>query len=99
MAHTIDELVELQRAADAAQAELQRVQKAFGKPTEGRWAAEQHTEWETAWRSWSDLSRQVQMAVTEHAEAEGTPRGEPGGGGSAPGPATGAGPRARHRRQ
>ncbi|HZF91622.1 hypothetical protein [Streptomyces sp.] len=76
MAHTIDELVELQRAADAAQAELQRVQKAFGKPTEGRWAAEQHTEWETAWRAWSDLSRQVQLAVTEHAEAEGTPRSE-----------------------
>ncbi|AIS02034.1 hypothetical protein [Streptomyces glaucescens] len=76
MAHTIDELVELQRAADAAQAELQRVQKAFGRPTEGRWAAEQHTEWETAFRAWSDLSRQVQLAITEHAESEGTSRGE-----------------------
>ncbi|HLL37949.1 hypothetical protein ACIG0D_12570 [Streptomyces sp. NPDC052773] len=74
MAHTIDELVELQRAANAAYAEMQRIRDAFGKPTEGRWAAEQHTEWETAWRAWSDLSRQVQLAVTEHAEAEGTPR-------------------------
>ncbi|MER6348070.1 hypothetical protein ACWC10_04345 [Streptomyces sp. NPDC001595] len=76
MAHTLDELVELQRAADAAQAEVQRIQDAFGRPTEGRWTAEQQAAWETAWRARSDLGRQLQLAVTEHAQAEGTPRGE-----------------------
>jgi hypothetical protein len=38
------------------------------------WTDEQRTLWETAWRTWRDLDGGVQVAVTDHAKEQGTPR-------------------------
>ncbi|WP_030837147.1 hypothetical protein [Streptomyces sp. NRRL S-475] len=76
MAHTFDELVEKQRAADEAYARVRHLQDAYGPPTRTKWSDQQTTTWETAWRAWRDLARDVQAAVTGYAKQEGTPRQE-----------------------
>ncbi len=43
MAHTFEELVEMQRAADAAQAQVERLRDQYGPPTRKAWS-EQQTE-------------------------------------------------------
>ncbi len=48
----------------------------IGEP--GTWTESQTETYETAWRAWRDLARDLQAAVTEHAEAEG--QAERGGG-------------------
>ncbi|MGA5900152.1 hypothetical protein [Streptomyces venetus] len=74
MAHTFAELVEKQRAADAAYARVQHLQDAYGPPTQTKWSGQQTTTWETAWRAWRDLARDVQAAVTAYAKQEDVPR-------------------------
>lgn len=76
MAHTFDELVAKQRAADEAHVRVRHLQDSFGPPTRTKWSGEQNAAWETAWRAWRDLARDVQVAVGEYARAEGTPRNE-----------------------
>ncbi|MFH8656331.1 hypothetical protein [Streptomyces afghaniensis] len=76
MAHTFAELVEKQRAADEAYARVRQLQDAYGPPTQTTWSAQQTTTWETAWRAWRDLARDVQAAVTAYAKQEDTPRQE-----------------------
>lgn len=76
MAHTFEELVEKQRAADEAYARVRHLQDAYGPPTLTKWSDQQTTTWETAWRAWRDLARDVQAAVTGYAKQEGTPRQE-----------------------
>ncbi|AMW10170.1 hypothetical protein A4E84_11985 [Streptomyces qaidamensis] len=76
MAHTFAELVEKQRAADEAYARVRQLQDAYGPPTQTKWSDQQTTTWETAWRAWRDLARDVQAAVTGYAKQEGTPRPE-----------------------
>jgi hypothetical protein len=74
VAHTFAELVEKQRAADEAYARVRHLQDAYGPPTQTKWSDQQTTTWETAWRAWRDLARDVQAAVTGYAKQEGTPR-------------------------
>jgi hypothetical protein len=76
VAHTFAELVEKQRAADEAYTRVRQLQDAYGPPTQTTWSAQQTTTWETAWRAWRDLARDVQAAVTAYAKQEETPRQE-----------------------
>ncbi len=76
MAHTFEELVEMQRAADAAQAQVERLRDQYGPPTREAWSEQQTETYETAWRAWRDLARDVQAAITDHAQAEGQSRTE-----------------------
>jgi hypothetical protein len=74
VAHTFDELVERQQAANAAHREVLRLRVGYGPPgLEPRSESETQT-YETAWRAWRDLARDVQEAVTEYAKAEGLAR-------------------------
>ncbi|MEV6742523.1 hypothetical protein AB0N14_38950 [Streptomyces sp. NPDC051104] len=70
MAHTCDELVEMQRAADDAHAQVLKLREEYGPPTAQPWSEQQTQTYETAWRAWRDLARDVQAAITDHAEAE-----------------------------
>ncbi|MFF1594922.1 hypothetical protein ACFVY0_43750, partial [Streptomyces sp. NPDC058286] len=63
MAHTFDELVERQQAANAAHREVLRLRDEYGPPTAGGWAETQTATYETAWRAWRDLARDTQAAV------------------------------------
>ncbi|MFD7996720.1 hypothetical protein [Streptomyces mexicanus] len=72
MAHTFEELVAMQRAADQAQG-VQQLREQYGPPTREAWNEQQTATHETAWR---DLARDVQAAITAHAQAEGQPRTE-----------------------
>ncbi|MFR9795475.1 hypothetical protein ACL02U_06125 [Streptomyces sp. MS06] len=76
MAHTFDELVEKQRAANEAHARALELRDAYGAPTAASWTGEQHDTYETAWRAWRDLARDTQAAVTEYARSESRPRNE-----------------------
>ncbi|MFF1259777.1 hypothetical protein ACFVZT_23505 [Streptomyces sp. NPDC058321] len=76
MAHTFDELVERQQAANTAHREVLRLRDEYGPPTAGGWAETQTATYETAWRAWRDLARDTQAAVTEYAKEQGVPRHE-----------------------
>ncbi|MFF1593983.1 hypothetical protein ACFVY0_38670 [Streptomyces sp. NPDC058286] len=76
MAHTFDELVERQQAANAAYREVLRLRGEYGPPTAGGWAETQTATYETAWRAWRDLARDTQAAVTEYVQERGVPRHE-----------------------
>ncbi|WCN06039.1 hypothetical protein [Streptomyces sp. M92] len=76
MAHTLEELVAMQRAADQAHAQVQQLRDQYGPPTTTPWSEQQTETYETAWRAWRDLARDIQAAVTEHAKAEGRLRSE-----------------------
>ncbi|MEW2050224.1 hypothetical protein [Streptomyces sp. NPDC005476] len=70
MAHTFEELVEKQRAADEAHARVEALRDAYGAPTATPWSDIQTDTYETAWRAWRDLARDVQATVTEYAKDE-----------------------------
>lgn len=74
--HSFDELVEIQRAADQAHNRVEELRDSYGPPTASQWTEEQTQTWETAWRAWRDLARDVQTAVTEHAQEQGESRQE-----------------------
>ncbi|MEU5119503.1 hypothetical protein [Streptomyces asoensis] len=76
MAHTFEELVEKQRAADEAHARVEALRDAYGAPTAAPWSDIQTDTYETAWRAWRDLARDVQATVTEYARDEGRPRND-----------------------
>ncbi|MGW0765712.1 hypothetical protein [Streptomyces sp. NPDC002676] len=76
MAHTFDELVEKQRAADAAHAQVLELREAYGPPAEQGMTGAQAGTYETALRAWRDLDRDAQTAVSEYARQTGRPRGE-----------------------
>ncbi|MBP5922197.1 hypothetical protein F3K32_18255 [Streptomyces sp. LBUM 1483] len=76
MAHTFEELVEMQRAADQAHARVENLRDDYGPPTTTQWTQQQTSTYETAWRAWRDLARDVQAAVTDYAKTEGRPRNE-----------------------
>ncbi|GGX27173.1 hypothetical protein GCM10010297_55790 [Streptomyces malachitofuscus] len=73
MAHTFDELVAKQRAADEAHARVQQLRDTYGPSTRTKWSGHQTATWETARRAWRDLARDVRVAVAEYARAEGRP--------------------------
>ncbi|MEU5380726.1 hypothetical protein ACFYYI_32135 [Streptomyces sp. NPDC002387] len=76
MAHSFDELVELQRAADQAYNRVEELRDSYGAPTASIWTGEQTETWETAWRAWRELARDVQIAVKGHAQEQGQSRHE-----------------------
>ncbi|MFD9390880.1 hypothetical protein ACFWBB_09100 [Streptomyces sp. NPDC060000] len=76
MAHTFEELVEKQRAADEAHARVEALRDAYGAPTATTWSDIQTDTYETAWRAWRDLARDVQATVTEYAKDENKPRND-----------------------
>ncbi len=76
VAHTLEELVEMQRAADQAHNRVLELRDQYGPPAQAEWAESQTETYETAWRAWRDLARDLQAAVTEHADAEGQARNE-----------------------
>jgi hypothetical protein len=63
VAHTFEELVEKQRAADDAHATVQALRDQGDPPA-----------YDTAWQAWRDLAQGVQAAVTEHAKEQGEMR-------------------------
>ncbi|MET7736864.1 hypothetical protein ABZT02_36880 [Streptomyces sp. NPDC005402] len=63
MAHTFEELVEKQRAADQAHATVQALRSKGDTPA-----------YETAWQVWRDLAQDVRGAVTVHAKEHGAVR-------------------------
>ncbi|MER6072578.1 hypothetical protein ACFYZB_31650 [Streptomyces sp. NPDC001852] len=76
MVHTFDELVQKQRAADAAQATVEELRDAYGPPAERGMTGAQSGTYETALRAWRDLARDVQTALSEFARDTGRPRPE-----------------------
>lgn len=66
----------MQRAADEAHARVEALREQYGSPTAHKWTETQTDTYETAWRAWRDLARDVQAAVTEYANAKGQPRSE-----------------------
>jgi len=74
VAHTFEELVEKQRAADEAHARVEQLRDAYGAPTTAPWSETQTDTYETAWRAWRDLARDAQTSVTEYAKDEKKPR-------------------------
>jgi hypothetical protein len=74
VAHTFEELVQMQRTADEAHAKVQQLQDDYGRPTAVEWTDEQITTWHTAWKAWRDAARDVQAAVTKHAKEQGVAR-------------------------
>ncbi|AZQ36166.1 hypothetical protein EJ357_23995 [Streptomyces cyaneochromogenes] len=76
MARTFDELVAMQRAADQAHTRVEELRSQYGPPAHSPWTELQTDTYETAWRAWRDLARDVQTAVTEYAKEQGSSRGE-----------------------
>ncbi|MER7898892.1 hypothetical protein ABTX62_22965 [Streptomyces sp. NPDC096046] len=74
MAHTFEELVQMQYVADEAHTTVEQLQDQYGPPTRTAWTDDQQASWSTAWRAWRDLAADVQAAVTEHAKEQGIPR-------------------------
>ncbi len=76
MSHTFEELGEKQRAAGQAHARVVELRENYGPPAHARWTGTQTETYETAWRAWRDLARDLQAAVNEYASVEGRPRTE-----------------------
>ncbi|MFF4838215.1 hypothetical protein [Streptomyces sp. NPDC001315] len=74
MADTFEELVEKQRAANEAHVRVLQLRDTYGAPTASPWTQKQTDTYETAWRAWRDLARDVQASVTEYAKDEGRSR-------------------------
>ncbi|MEU0897124.1 hypothetical protein [Streptomyces massasporeus] len=73
MAHTFEELVLIQRAADEAHTAVEQLQDQHVPPARTVWTDEQRVSWETACRTWRGLAGDVQAPVSEHAKEQGTP--------------------------
>ncbi|MFF9126927.1 hypothetical protein ACF09J_27215 [Streptomyces sp. NPDC014889] len=76
MSHTFEELVAKQRAADEAHARVEQLRQNYGPPAQAQWTGTQSETYETAWRAWRDLARDLQAALGEYASDEGKPRTE-----------------------
>jgi hypothetical protein len=74
VAHTFEELVAKQRAADEAHARVLHLRDTYGAPTAAPWSQAQTDTYETAWRAWRDLARDTQAALSEYAKDESRPR-------------------------
>jgi hypothetical protein len=75
VALSFEELVAMQRAADEAHARVETLRDTYGPPAATKWTQVQTDTYETAWRAWRDLARDVQDAVTDLAKNLGRPRG------------------------
>jgi uncharacterized protein YukE len=66
----------MQQTADQAHAAVEALLGEYGPPTRQPWTDEQTATYDEAWKAWRDAATAVQVAVTEHAAAEGRPRNE-----------------------
>lgn len=66
----------MQRAADQARNRVEELRDSFGPPTTTPWTEQQTSTYETAWRAWRDLARDIQAAVTAYAREQGQSRQE-----------------------
>ncbi|ANP51202.1 hypothetical protein J2Z21_003058 [Streptomyces griseochromogenes] len=76
MAHSFEELVEKQRAAETAHRTVKELRDTYGPPAERGMTGAQSGTYETALRAWRDLARDVQTAVSDYARETGRPRAE-----------------------
>jgi hypothetical protein len=74
VAKTFEELVEMQRAAHQAQMQTADLREQYGPPTATPWTKQQTDTYETAWRAWRDLDRDLQAELTQYAKSHGRPR-------------------------
>ncbi|MDQ0683660.1 uncharacterized protein YukE [Streptomyces achromogenes] len=75
MAHTFEELVNMQTAADEAHAQVVELGKSYGPPSQdGGWNEEQVAAYDEAWKRWRDLAAEAQAAVTGYAREQGEAR-------------------------
>lgn len=72
--HTLDDLVQMQRAADQAHTSVLALRDEYGRPTAVEWTDAQTLAYEQAWKDWRELAAAVQAAVTAHAEEQGQAR-------------------------
>ncbi|MCL7424887.1 hypothetical protein ACFVP3_01820 [Streptomyces sp. NPDC057806] len=76
MAHTFEELIEKQRAADEAHRRVEALLVQYGPATQiGGWSGMQRQTYDTAWRAWRDLERDAHTAITEYAKEQGASLG------------------------
>lgn len=76
MADTIEELVGMRRATDEAHVRVTELREELGPPATEPWSEAQTTTYETAWRAWRDLERDLQEAITQYAKNEGLDRND-----------------------
>jgi hypothetical protein len=76
VATTFEELVEMQRAANDAQAKASELRDQYGPPTITPWTRQQTDMYETAFRAWRDLDRDLRIEMTEYAREHGRTRGD-----------------------
>ncbi|MFF3346451.1 hypothetical protein [Streptomyces sp. NPDC002779] len=72
MAHTFEELIQKQRAADEAHRRVEALLVQYGPATHiGGWSGMQRQTYNTAWRAWRDLERDAHTAIAEYAREQG----------------------------
>jgi hypothetical protein len=76
VAKTFEEIVEMRRAANRAQVQTAELREQYGPPTATPWTKQQTDTYETAWRAWRDLDRDLQAELTEYAKTHGRARGD-----------------------
>ncbi|MEV0982699.1 hypothetical protein [Streptomyces sp. NPDC049915] len=74
MAHTFEDLVDMQRTADEAHARVLELREEYGRPTADAGSEEQGALYEKAWQVWRERAGVVQAAVTAFAQVEGRGR-------------------------
>jgi hypothetical protein len=53
---------------------VEQLRDQYGPPAHAEWGEQQAETYETAWRAWRDLARDVQAAVTAYAKEQGQAR-------------------------
>nr|WTB28278.1 hypothetical protein OG781_00675 [Streptomyces sp. NBC_00830]WTB35803.1 hypothetical protein OG781_45905 [Streptomyces sp. NBC_00830] len=76
MADTLAELVGMRRATDEAHVRVMELRERLGPPVTEPWSQAQTTTYETAWRAWRDLERDLQDAITQYAKSEALDRND-----------------------
>ena len=74
MAHTFEEIVIMQRAADEAHARVVELRDRYGSSSGDGWSDEQTATYDKAWQDWLKAAQEVQAAVTAYAKDGGSAR-------------------------
>ena len=72
----IDALDSACGARDEAHVRVMELRERLGPPATEPWSEAQTTTYETAWRAWQDLERDLQEAITQYAKNEGLDRND-----------------------
>ncbi|MEU1413266.1 hypothetical protein [Streptomyces sp. NPDC005731] len=76
MAHTFDDLVEMERVADQTQAQVAQLRDEYGALSVKPWTEQQTEAYEEAWHAWRDRAADVHAAITTYAKDEGQARND-----------------------